>query len=151
MAESKRILLAEDNSDDLELTLAALEEHGLASQVAVVRDGSEALDYLFRRGEFTGRSTENPAVLVLDVKMPRVGGLEVLRAVKNDEGLRMLPVVMLTSSREEGDVAKSYELGANAYVVKPVEFSRFSESMKHLGCFWAITNEPPPGCAPVQP
>lgn len=148
MADIKRILLAEDNSDDLELTLAALEDNGLASQVAVVRDGSEALDYLFRRGEFVGRSAENPAVLVLDVKMPRVSGLEVLRAVKNDEQLKTLPVVMLTSSREEGDVARSYQLGANAYVVKPVEFSRFSESMKHLGCFWAITNEPPPGCTP---
>ena len=148
MAEFKRILLAEDNADDLELTLAALEESGLAAQVAVVRDGSEALDYLYCRGSFAGRSTNNPVVLLLDVKMPRVGGIEVLRAVKSDAQLKTLPVVMLTSSREAGDVSQSYELGANAYVVKPVEFTHFAESMRYLGTFWATVNEPPPARAP---
>lgn len=145
MAELKRILLAEDNANDVELTLAALAEHNLANEVVVVRDGSEALDYLYRRGIYAQRSSENPAVIVLDIKMPKVGGLEVLRVIKQDTALQMIPVVMLTSSREEGDLIKSYQYGVNAYVVKPVDFVQFSGAVKQLGLFWAVVNEAPPG------
>jgi CheY-like chemotaxis protein len=147
MIETKRILLAEDNEGDVELTLAALESAGLASEVMVLRDGSEVLDYFQRRGDFAGRPAENPSVLLLDVKMPKVSGLEVLRIIKGDERLKTMPVVMFTSSCEEGDVIQSYQLGANAYVVKPLEFTEFTQAVKHLGCFWASINEPPPGCA----
>jgi CheY-like chemotaxis protein len=145
MSELRRILLAEDNANDVELTLAALGEHNLANEVVVVRDGSEALDYLYRRGPYAQRPTENPAVVVLDIKMPKVSGLDVLRVMKQEEAFRMIPVVMLTSSREEGDLMKSYQLGVNAYVVKPVDFLQFSSAVKHLGLFWAIINEAPPG------
>ena len=145
MSELRRILLAEDNANDVELTLAALGEHNLANEVVVVRDGSEALDYLDRRGPYAQRPTENPAVVVLDIKMPKVSGLDVLRVMKQEEAFRMIPVVMLTSSREEGDLMKSYQLGVNAYVVKPVDFVQFSSAVKHLGLFWAIINEAPPG------
>ncbi len=145
MPELKRILLAEDNANDVELTLAALAEHNLANEVVVVRDGNEALDYLYRRGPFANRPGEHPAVVVLDIKMPKVGGLEVLRAIKQDEHLRVIPVVMLTSSREEGDLMRSYQAGVNAYVVKPVDFNQFSEAVKQLGLFWALINETPPG------
>lgn len=147
MAELKRILLAEDNADDVELTLAALEENGLASQVMVLRDGSEVLDYFYHRGDFAARPVGNPCVLLLDVKMPKVSGLEVLRVLKRDEKLRAMPVVMWTSSREEGDLIQSYELGANAYVVKPMEFAQFAQAVKYLSFFWISINEPPPGCA----
>ncbi len=145
MAEQKRILLAEDNANDVELTLAALADHNLANEVIVVRDGSEALDYLYRRGQHAQRSAENPAVVLLDIKMPKVGGLDVLRIIKQDDDLKKVPVVMLTSSSEEGDLITSYQLGVNAYVVKPVDFLQFSSAVKRLGLFWAIVNEAPPG------
>ncbi len=145
MADLKRILLAEDNPKDVELTLSALDEHHLANEVVVVNDGAEALDYLYRRGKFTLRTENNPAVVLLDLKMPKVDGLEVLRTIKGDERLKTIPVVMLTSSREEKDLVDSYQLGVNAYVVKPVDFQQFVDAVKDLGAFWAILNEPPPG------
>jgi CheY-like chemotaxis protein len=145
MAELKRILLAEDNPKDVELTLTALEEHNLANEVVVVHDGAEALDYLYRRGKFALRADANPAVVLLDLKMPKVDGLEVLRTIKADKGLQAIPVVILTSSREEKDLVESYKLGVNAYVVKPVDFQQFVDAVKELGAFWAIINEPPPG------
>jgi CheY-like chemotaxis protein len=145
MGDLGRILLAEDSDADVELTLAALAEHNLANEVVVVRDGAEALDYLHRRGRYKDRGPGEPAVILLDLKMPKVDGLEVLREVKNDAELRKVPVVMLTSSREEQDLVESYRLGVNAYVVKPVDFGRFLEAVKQLGMFWAVVNEPPPG------
>lgn len=145
MSELGRILLAEDSEPDVELTLAALAEHNLANEVVVVRDGGEALDYLYRRGAWRDRGPGRPAVVLLDLKMPRVDGLEVLRTIKRDEELRNLPVVMLTSSREEQDLVESYRLGVNAYVVKPVDFRQFVDAVKQLGMFWAVVNEPPPG------
>jgi CheY-like chemotaxis protein len=145
MTPLNRILLAEDSAADLELTLAALAEHHLANEVVVVRDGAAALDYLYRRGEYAGRPDGNPAVVLLDLKMPKVDGLQVLKQVKGDEVLRSIPIVMLTSSREEQDLVESYRLGANAYVVKPVDFTRFVEAVSRLGMFWAVVNEPPPG------
>lgn len=145
VSDLKAILLAEDDPNDVELTLSALAEHHLANEVVVVRDGVEALDYLFRRGPFQGRPNGNPALVLLDIKMPKVDGLQVLRQMKADERLRLIPVVMLTSSREEQDLVASYRLGVNAYVVKPVEFHDFIESVKNLGVFWAVINEPPPG------
>lgn len=141
----KRILLAEDNERDVELTLAALDEHHLANEVVVVRDGAEALDYLFQRGEYAGRANGQPVVVLLDLKMPKVDGVEVLRQMKNDPVLKMVPVVMITSSREEQDLVCSYENGVNAYVVKPVDFHQFVEAVKNVGFFWAMINEPPPG------
>ena len=144
MVKFKRILLAEDNLDDIELTLRVLAEYHLANKVDVVRDGVEALDYLFRRGRFADRPPGNPALLLLDNKMPRVDGLEVVRRVKADERLKTIPVVMLTSSREQGDLFKSYELGVNAYVIKPVDFYDFVNAVRELGGFWGIVNEPPP-------
>ncbi len=145
MAELKRILLAEDNPKDVELTLTALDEHNLANEVVVVNDGAEALDYLYRRGKFAMRADNNPAVVLLDLKMPKVDGLEVLRTIKNDSNLKTIPLVILTSSREEKDLVESYKLGVNAYVVKPVNFQQFIEAVKELGAFWAVINEPPPG------
>ena len=144
MMKFKRILLAEDNLDDIELTLRVLAEYHLANKVDVVRDGVETLDYLFRRGRFADRPPGNPALLLLDNKMPRVDGLEVVRRVKADERLKTIPVVMLTSSREQGDLFKSYELGVNAYVIKPVDFYDFVNAVRELGGFWGIVNEPPP-------
>jgi len=138
-----RILIAEDSANDVELALAALREHHVANQVDVVRDGAEALDYLYRRGAYAGRAPGNPAVLLLDLKMPKVDGLEVLRQVKSDPALKTIPVVMLTSSREEGDLLRSYELGVNAYVVKPVEFANFMAAVRQIGGFWALVNETP--------
>jgi CheY-like chemotaxis protein len=140
----RTILLAEDNANDAELTLAALRGHRIANEIVVVRDGAAALDYLYRRGDFAGRSPEPPALILLDLKMPKVDGLEVLQAVKDDPSLRPLPVVILTSSREESDLARSYGLGVNAYVVKPVVFGDFMDAVKILGQFWAFVNEPPP-------
>ena len=145
MTELKRILLAEDNPKDVELTLSALDEHHLANEVVVVNDGAEALDYLYCRGKFKMRTGNHPAVVLLDLKMPKVDGLEVLRTIKTDERLKAIPVVVLTSSREEKDLIESYKLGVNAYVVKPVDFQQFIEAVKTLGGFWAIINEPPPG------
>jgi CheY-like chemotaxis protein len=147
MAELKRILLAEDSRNDVELTLAALAEYKLANHIDVVRDGAEALDYLYTRGAHAGRASGNPALVLLDLKMPKVDGLEVLRQVKGDPQLRTIPVVMLTSSREEGDLLRSYELGVNAYVVKPVEFGDFMGAVRQLGGFWAVVNEAPPAGA----
>jgi CheY-like chemotaxis protein len=141
----KPILLVEDNPNDLELTLIALSKSQLANQVVIVRDGAEALDYLHRRGEYASRSAGNPAVVLLDLKLPKVDGLEVLRNVRTTDGLNSLPVVMLTSSKEEQDLVRSYELGVNAYVVKPVDFGEFVRAIADLGIFWAVLNEPPPG------
>jgi CheY-like chemotaxis protein len=145
MSELKRILLAEDNAADLELTLEALGHNRLANEVDVVRDGAEALDYLFRRGAYASRVAGNPAVVLLDLKMPKVDGLQVLQQVKADQALRQIPIVMLTSSREEQDLVESYRLGVNAYVVKPVDFTQFIDVVRQLGMFWAVVNEPPPG------
>lgn len=144
MAELKNILLAEDNANDVELTLEALAEHNLANQVVVVRNGTEALDYLYYRGNFEQRPEGNPIFVLLDLKMPKVDGLEVLQQIKADEELNMIPVVMLTSSREERDLVKSYKLGVNAYVVKPVDFYAFVDAVKEIGVFWGIINEAPP-------
>lgn len=144
MSVLRPILLVEDNPDDIELTLIALEKTRLANPVVSVRDGAEALDFLRREGAYAGRSDENPAVILLDKKLPKVDGHEVLRAVRADERLRRVPVVMLTSSREERDLLKSYDLGVNAYVVKPVEFDDFMAAINDLGVFWAVLNEPPP-------
>ena len=140
-----RILLVEDDQKDVELTLAALEEYNLANEVFVAADGEQALDYLYCRGKFMRRSRENPAVLLLDLKLPKVNGLEVLQQIKSDENLKLIPVVVLTSSREEKDMVASYKLGVNAYVVKPVDFHEFVNAIKELGVFWAVINEPPPG------
>jgi len=151
MSQLRRILLAEDNEHDVELTLNALAENRLANEVVVVRDGAEALDYLYRRGAYRLREEGNPVVVLLDLKMPKVDGLEVLRQIKQDASLRQMPVVMLTSSREENDLVQSYELGVNAYVVKPVEFGRFVEAVRELGVFWAVVNEAPPGSVRRSP
>ena len=140
-----RILMVEDDPKDVELTLTALEEYNLANEVVVTRDGQEALDYLYRRAQFSTRSQENPAVILLDLKLPKVDGLEVLQQIKADEGLKMVPVIVLTSSHQEKDVMRSYKLGVNAYVVKPVDFHEFVNAVKELGAFWAVVNEPPPG------
>ncbi len=141
----KPILLVEDNPNDLELTLVALERSQLANDVVIKRDGAEALDYLLRRGDYEDRADGNPAVLLLDLKLPKVDGLEVLKTVRETPALRSIPVVMLTSSREEPDLMRAYEMGVNAYVVKPVEFKDFVAAISDLGIFWAVLNEPPPG------
>jgi CheY-like chemotaxis protein len=145
MNEIRNILLAEDNPQDAELTLTALGEYNIANEVVVVTDGAQAIDYLYRRGNYSTRAEGNPAVVLLDLKMPKVDGLEVLRTIKQDEKLKTIPVVMLTSSREEADVVKSYSLGVNAYVVKPVDFQAFLDAVRQLGAFWTVHNEPPPG------
>ena len=145
MGELKRILLVEDSPNDVELTLTALELNHLANEVIVARDGEEALDFLYRRGIFKLRSEGSPAVVLLDLKLPKVDGLEVLQTLKSDDNLRTIPVVMLTSSREEQDLLRSYNLGVNAYVVKPVDFQEFVAALREIGMFWAVLNEPPPG------
>lgn len=145
MKPLKRILLAEDDPKDVELTLTALADYRLADEVVVARDGVEVLDYVYRRGAYAARPTGHPAVILLDLKMPRLDGLQVLRYLKADEQLRQIPIVILTSSREDRDLAECYRLGVNAYVVKPVRFAEFVEAVKHIGMFWALTNEPPPG------
>jgi CheY-like chemotaxis protein len=144
VADLKRLLLAEDSANDVELTLAALEQNHLANEIVVVRDGAEALDYLYARGAYAGRPDGNPALVLLDLKMPKVDGLDVLRQIKKDDDLRTIPVVMLTSSREEQDLVDSYKLGVNGYVVKPVDFVEFMDAVKQLGIFWAVVNVPPP-------
>lgn len=144
MNELKTILLAEDNPQDVELTIEALTEHNIANEVIAVSDGVEAMEYLNCEGKFKNRKKGNPAVLLLDIKMPRMDGIEVLEAIRKDEKLKNLPVVMLTSSREEPDLVKCYDLGVNAYVVKPVDFKDFVEAVKHIGIFWAMLNEQPP-------
>lgn len=147
MDDLKSILLVEDHARDVELTLTALAEHNLANEVIVARDGAEALDYVYRRGDFERRPVGNPAVILLDIKMPKVDGLEVLRELKSNDRTKAIPIVMLTSSREERDLVESYQLGVNAYVVKPVNFHDFTDAIKEVGVFWAIINEPPAGCA----
>ena len=145
----KPILLVEDNPKDLELTLIALAKCQLANEVVIARDGAEALDYQLMRGAFGARVAGNPAVILLDLKLPKLDGIEVLQAVRSTPSLKSVPVVMLTSSREEPDLLRSYELGVNAYVVKPVDFRDFVEAIADLGVFWAVLNEPPPGSARV--
>jgi len=148
----KHILLVDDSPRDIELALAALREYHVANAVVTLRDGAEALDYLFRRGEFAGRHDDDPTVVLLDLKMPRVNGLEVLRQLKADPHLKLIPVVMMTSSREDQDLLASYRLGVNAYVVKPLNFHEFMDAIKVLGAFWIVLNEtaPPDGPAPAR-
>lgn len=141
----KPILLVEDNARDLELTLLALERSQLANEVIIVRDGAEALDYLLRKNAFSDRAEGNPSIVLLDLKLPKVDGLEVLKVVKETSSLRSIPIVMLTSSKEDQDLGRAYELGANAYVVKPVAFKDFVSAVSDIGVFWAVLNEPPPG------
>jgi CheY-like chemotaxis protein len=143
-AALKNILLVEDDPRDVELTLMALDEHKLANKVTVARDGEEALDYLYRREKFAARTTGNPIFVLLDLKMPKVSGLEALQQIKADPQLRAIPVIVLTSSREQPDLNECYNLGVNAYVVKPVDFTEFMAAVKELGIFWAAVNEPPP-------
>jgi CheY-like chemotaxis protein len=140
-----RILIVEDDPRDVELTMTALEEYNLANEVVVAGNGAEALDYLYCRGTFSARSSDNPAVILLDLKLPKIDGLEVLKQIKSDDKLKIIPVVVLTSSREEKDMVASYKLGVNAYVVKPVDFHEFVNAIRELGIFWAIINAPPPG------
>lgn len=142
-----RILIVEDDPNDVELTMTALGDYNLANEVVITRDGQQALDYLYCAGEFKDRPKDNPAVMLLDLKLPKVGGLEVLQRIKADEQLKMIPIVVLTSSKEEKDVMRSYSLGVNGYVVKPVDFHEFVNAVKELGAFWAIVNQPPPGSA----
>ena len=151
MADLRPILLVEDNPRDLELTLAALAKCQLANEIVVARDGAEALDFLFSKGQFADRDPGEPAVVLLDLKLPKVDGLEVLEQVKTDATKRQIPVVMLTASREERDLLRSYELGVNAFVVKPVDFNAFFEAIQDLGMFWAILNEPPPRLDLAEP
>ena len=145
MSTIGRILLVEDDAKDVELTLTALEDYNLANEVVVVGDGEQALDYLYHRGKFSDRADGSPAVLLLDLKLPKINGLEVLQKIRSDEKLRLIPVVVLTSSHEEKDMVASYKLGVNAYVVKPVNFHEFVNAVKELGVFWAVINQPPPG------
>lgn len=149
MTAIPNILLAEDNPNDVELTLTALSAHNLANEVVTVADGAEALDYLFCRGKFRDRSNGPPVVALLDLKMPKVDGIEVLRAIKADPTLQSVPVVMLTSSREEQDLVRSYKLGVNAYVVKPVDFQAFMDAVRQLAVFWVIHNQRPQYIPPV--
>jgi CheY-like chemotaxis protein len=144
MNNFRSILLVEDNPKDVELTLEAFTDHNLVNRIAVARDGVEALEYLRREGEHRLRAPDFPAVVLMDIKMPRMDGLEVLREIRADPALKTIPVVMLTSSREESDLIRSYQLGINAYVVKPVVFAQFIEAVRQIGVFWAIINEPPP-------
>ncbi len=147
----KHILLVDDSPRDTEMAIEALQHYHMANEVVTLRDGAEALDYLHRRGEFAGRPGGEPAVILLDLKMPKVDGLEVLRDVKADPQLKVIPVVMMTSSREEQDLVRSYQLGANAYVVKPLSFHEFVEAVKVVGAFWAMLNEPPHDSKPPMP
>lgn len=140
----KRILLVDDSVRDLELALDALQQYRLTNEVICLHDGAEALDYLYRRGDFSARTDHDPALILLDLKMPKVDGLDVLRVIKNDPQLKVIPIVVMTSSREEQDLVQSYSLGVNAYVVKPLNFHDFVDAMKVVGAFWAVLNEPPP-------
>ena len=145
MSTLGRILIVEDDPNDIELTMTALADYNLANEVVVTRDGQQALDYLYCRAGFSTRAGGNPAVMLLDLKLPKISGLEVLQQIRSDAHLKMIPVVVLTSSNEEKDVIRSYSLGVNAYVVKPVDFHEFVNAVKELGAFWAVINEPPPG------
>ena len=147
METLKRILLVEDDPKDVELILSALDEHNLANEVVIARDGVEALDYLYRREAFALRPEGNPVLILLDLKMPRLNGIQVLKQIKSDEQLLVIPVVIMTSSCESPDLEKCYRLGVNAYVVKPVRFTEFVQAVKRIGGFWALLNEPPPGSA----
>ncbi len=140
----KRILLVEDSANDVEMTLSALKTYNLANEVVVARDGKEALDYLGQKDKFLMREPGNPIVIILDINLPKISGLDVLKEIKSNELFRTIPVVILTSSEEEKDVEAGYNLGANAYVVKPVDFHEFVEAIKRLGVFWAMVNKPPP-------
>ncbi len=144
MKATGRILLVEDSAQDVELTLGALEKHNLTNEVVVARDGEEALDYLYKRGPYKLRAGGSPVVVLLDIKLPKIDGLEVLQQIRSDEQFRRIPVVMLTSSRKEQDIVRSYNLGVNAYVVKPVDFHDFVNAICELGLFWAVINQPPP-------
>ena len=144
MPELRPIVLVEDDANDVELTMLALAEHNLANPVVVLRDGVAALDFLYSRGEYAAQDRPNPVVMLLDLKMPKLNGLDVLKQIKSDDRLKLMPVVMLTSSREERDLVASYQLGVNAYVVKPVSFQEFVSAIRGLGIFWALINEPPP-------
>ena len=144
----KQILFVEDSDRDAELTVDALTQNNLVNEIVRVRDGAEALDYLYQRGQFASRPKGNPAVVLLDLKMPKVDGTEVLRQMKSDPQLKLIPVVVMTSSQEERDVLRSYQLGANAYVVKPVKFGEFAQAVKQVGAFWGIVNQPPPDGRP---
>jgi DNA-binding response OmpR family regulator len=147
MMELSCILLVEDNPYDAELIMTGFEENNLANRVLNVRDGEEALDYLYCRGKYNGRMGGNPAVILLDLNLPKVNGFEVLRQIRADENLNLIPVVILTSSREDKDVINGYSLGTNGYVVKPIDFHQFVDTIKQLGAFWAVVNQPPPGSA----
>jgi len=151
MSKLGRILLVEDDPRDVELTLTALQEYNLVNEVTVARDGQEALDYLYYRGQFSEREGSRPTVMLLDLKLPKINGLEVLQQVRSDAQLKLLPIVVLTSSHEEKDLVRSYQLGANAYVVKPVDFHAFVNAVRELGVFWAVINEPPPGSIEKSP
>jgi CheY-like chemotaxis protein len=151
MSELGRILIVEDDPRDVELTLTALEEYNLVNEVVVARDGKDALDYLYSREQFAARQNENPAVILLDLKLPKINGLEVLQQIRSDERLKMIPVVVLTSSKEEKDMITSYQLGVNAYVVKPVDFHEFVNAVRELGLFWGVINQPPPGSMKKAP
>ena len=142
--DAKKILMAEDDSRDIELALLALEEYNLSNQVIVARNGVEALDYLYRRNAYSERAPGNPVVVLLDLKMPKISGIEVLRQIKGDPVLKTIPVVVLTSSNEDRDIVESYKLGVNAYCVKPVAFEKFVNVVRQLGLFWVLTNEVPP-------
>ena len=150
METPKRILLVEDDPQDVELTLTAMSEYNLANEIVIVRDGVEAMDYLYRRGTFAQWPEGNPVVILLDLKMPKLDGIRVLQQLKADERLQLIPVVVLTSSRESRDLEECYRLGVNAYVVKPVRFVEFVEAIKHIGVFWVLTNESPPGSVKAQ-
>lgn len=143
MNKLKKILFVDDSEHDVELTLSALEEYNIANEIMVLHDGAEALDYLLRKGQFENRQPGNPVLILLDIKMPKVSGIEVLRYIKSDENLKSIPTVILTSSREEQDLVESYNLGVNAFVVKPVNFGKFVAVVKQIGHFWAVINEPP--------
>ena len=150
MTSLRPILLVEDSPQDIELAQVALEINKVANEVVIARHGGEALDFLYRRNTFQDRPVGNPVVIFLDLKMPKVDGIEVLRQIKSDPDLKCIPVVMLTSSREEGDLVKTYELGVNAYVVKPVGFDKFTEAIRQLGIFWAVLNELAAGLNPLR-
>jgi len=143
MTDLRRIMLAEDNGNDVELTVMALRENRVINDIDIVRDGAEALDYLYKRNGYADRTSANPVLVLLDLKMPKVDGIEVLRQIKSDAILKSIPVVVLTSSREEQDLVRSYDFGVNAYVVKPVDFHEFIDAVKSLGGFWAVINETP--------
>ena len=143
-AEVRRILIVDDSPKDVELTLSALAENHFANEIVVTEDGEEALDYLYRRGKYKDFEPGNPAVILLDIKIPKIDGIEVLKIIRSDSKLKTVPVIMVTSSSEERDMIKSYDLGANSYVVKPIDIHQFIEAIKILGQYWAVVNQPPP-------